>query len=386
MREPAMSPIRFIHTSDLHLDTSFSAAGFPSRLGARKREAIRAALKRILEDARASSVDFVLVAGDLFEHDRVIPDTIQFLKCQFAGVSPVKIFISPGNHDPFVCDSPYNTESWPDNVHVFSQEEFSSVELEDAGVRVTGFGFNRALLAGRVFQRLPALPSDLVNVVVAHGSDVSRVPAGKAAHGPFTADELVGRNVRYYAFGHYHQQREVSLPADGTMAWYCGIPEGRGWDEEEGCGYLLVEIDGESTRVESRPSAQFPLKTVRIECDGFTSREQIIEKILEHQGVSFDAGTILRVQLTGEVDPRLDLSIPEMEERLSGAALHIQWVDRTEPAIDFDALAGENTLVGRFLREISSRISEASGDERDALERARLYGSQSLLGRGVRLK
>ena len=47
-----MEPIRFIHTSDIHLDTSFTGAGFPSRLGARKREAIRGTFRRILEDAR----------------------------------------------------------------------------------------------------------------------------------------------------------------------------------------------------------------------------------------------------------------------------------------------------------------------------------------------
>jgi len=381
-----MRPVRFIHTSDIHLDTSFSAAGLPSRLGDRKREAIRATLKHILEDACSSSLDFVLVAGDLFEHDRVVPDTVQFLKCQFAAISPVKVFVAPGNHDPCVRDSPYNTESWPDNVHIFRKEEFGSIELPEAGVRITGFGFNRAHLTTRVFQQLSALPPDLVNVVVAHGSDLARVPAGKAVHCPFTMDELVGKNVRYFAFGHYHQQREVARSGDGTRVWYAGIPEGRGWDEEGECGYLLVEIEGDDTRVVRRPSAQFPLKTLRIECDGLTNREQIIEELLKGQGDLFDANSILRVQLVGAVDPRLDLSIPEMGERLSGAALYIQWDDRTEPAVDLDVLARENTLVGRFVREINARISGASGAELDALERARLYGSQSLLGRGVRLK
>jgi len=57
-----MKPVRFIHTSDIHLDTSFSGSGFSSRLGDRKREAIRATFRRIVEDARSHEVDFLLVA------------------------------------------------------------------------------------------------------------------------------------------------------------------------------------------------------------------------------------------------------------------------------------------------------------------------------------
>src|SRR5688572_8282950 len=71
----SLQGIRFIHTSDVHLDTSFAGSGFPSHLGDRKREAVRATFRSILEDALRRPVDLVLIAGDLFEHDRVSPDT-----------------------------------------------------------------------------------------------------------------------------------------------------------------------------------------------------------------------------------------------------------------------------------------------------------------------
>src|SRR5512144_2455633 len=100
-----MTPIRFIHTSDIHLDTSFAGSGLPSRLGDRKREAIRSTFKRILEDARREGADVVMIAGDLFEQDHVTPDTIEFLKQQFENAAPAAVFIAPGNHDPFVPQS-----------------------------------------------------------------------------------------------------------------------------------------------------------------------------------------------------------------------------------------------------------------------------------------
>jgi len=377
---------RFIHTSDLHLDTSFSGSGFPSRVGDRKREAIRAVLRRIFDDALREEVDFMLIAGDLFEHDRVTPDTVEFLKRQFAEADPLPIYISPGNHDPFLRGSPYCDAAWPGNVHVFRNEEFGSVEPDGAGFRITGFGYNRAQVQERLFRGLAPLPDDRINIVIAHASDTGRIPAGKATHVPFTIEEIAGKNIRYCALGHYHQQRAVANPIDATQVWYCGIPEGRAWDEEGECGYLLVEIEPDRVSVRGRPCNLYPLRSVSLNCDGFSTREQIIDEVLGHRGAALHPGTILRVRLTGSVDPRLDLSIPEMDERLSGEALHIRWEDQTEPALDFDAIAGDATLVGLFAHELNERIARSEGGGRTLLERARLYGIQALLGREVRLR
>jgi len=380
-----MKAVRFIHTSDVHLDTSFSGAGFSSRLGGRKREAIRATFRRILEDARRLGVDLVLIAGDLFEHDRITPDTIEFLKQQFEGLGNIPVFISPGNHDPYLHGSPYCEESWPDNVHIFCEEEFRSVPMADIGVRVTGFAFNRTQVEERIFLRLPPLPRDTCNLVLSHGSDLSCVPKGKAKHGPFTIEEIAGKNVHYLALGHYHQQRLVADTPDGTQAWYSGIPEGRMWDEEGPCAYLLGEITSGGIRVESRACNQYPFCTLDLECDGFSSREQILDAILEQRGKLFGPQTILRVRLQGALDTKLDLSFAEMEERLSDEVLHIAWDNQTYPALDYDGIARERTLRGRFVKVLNERITAAGEEERRILERARLYGVQALLGREVRL-
>jgi len=381
-----MEPVRFIHTSDVHLDTSFSGSAFPSRLGDRKREAIRGTFRRIMEDARLQGVDFVLIAGDLFEDDRVTPDTIELLKRQFENVGAVRVFIAPGNHDPAAKGSPYLEENWPQNVHVFVAEEFQSVELSHVGVAVTGFGFNHARLDTRHFRKLPALPKESFNLVVAHGSDVSRVPAGKSQHGPFTMEEIAGKNVGYCALGHYHQQRQLPNPFDGAQVWYSGIPEGRGWDEEGACGYLLGEILDGVVRVTSHRCNQFPLKTITVNCDTFSSREQILDAILQQREVHFDSTTILRVRITGSLDPRLDLSFSELEERLAEQVLFVQWQDQTYPALDFESLAQEKTLRGKFVRLLNERIAAASEEDRTVLERARIYGVEALQGREVRLR
>ena len=381
-----MKPVRFFHTSDIHLDTSFSGSCFPSRLGDRKREAIRGTFRRILEDARSQAVDFVLIAGDLFEAERVTPDTVEFLKQQFEALEPTPVFISPGNHDPYVKGSPYKEESWPGNVHIFDREEFRVFELSQIGIRVAGFGFVHAQLDDRPFQKLNVLPGDLFNVVLAHGSDLSGVPAGKAKHGPFTLDEIAGKNIGYCALGHYHQQHQISNSLDAAQIWYSGIPEGRGWDEEGPRGYLSGEIIDGVLRIESRTCNQYTLNSFTVECDSFSTREQVLDAILQHRGSLFDSKTILKIVLNGSVDPKLDLSIPELQERLADEALYIQWFDRTHPALDFEAIAREKTLRGRFVRILNERLASAPQQEQEMLERARLYGVQALSGREVRLR
>jgi DNA repair protein SbcD/Mre11 len=381
-----MRPVRFIHTSDIHLDTSFSGSGFPSRLGDRKREAIRSTFRRIMDDVRTNEIDFVLIAGDLFELDRITSDTFEFVKQQFEKLNPVRVFIAPGNHDPCVQGSPYREESWPGNVHIFTDEEFQSIEIQDLGVRVTGFGYSHSQLEDRFFRRLPGLSDDYVNIVVAHASDLGRVPMGKSKHGPFTIDDIAGKNIRYCALGHYHQLHRIENPVDRTEAWYSGIPEGRGWDEEGLCGYLVGEIADGELKIESKLCSQYNLNTLTVSCDEFSTREQVLDAILQQRGALFDANTILRIRLVGALDPRLDLSFSELEERLAGEILHVQWEDLTSTALDFETIAQEKTLRGRFVRILNERIAETPEPERLTLERARLYGVQALSGREVRLR
>lgn len=366
------------------MDTSFSGSALPARLGDRKREAIRGTFRRIIEDALLADIDCILVAGDLFEIDRVTPDTIEFLKRQFESLNAIRVFIAPGNHDPFIQGSPYREESWPSNVHIFDSEEFQSIELPHLGIRIAGFGYKRTHMATRPFEKLPLLPGQLYNIVLAHGSDMSRVPAGKTSHGPFAVGEIAGKNVQYCALGHYHKQRRLDNPVDNAEIWYSGIPEGRSWDEEGACGYLFGEIADGRVSIESRTCNQYAFSTLSVDCDTFSTREQILDAILRQRGVLFDSKTLLRVRLDGSLDPRLDLSFPELEERLAGEALYIQWQDRTHPALDFESLAQEKTLRGRFVRILNERVAAAPERDRDMLERARLYGVQALSGREVR--
>src|SRR5438552_18918940 len=132
--------MKLLHFADLHLDAPFAwASSEAARLRRRNR---RQALARILELASIEGCDVILAAGDLFELDRVRPDTLEFLRSAFAEVG-IPVFVAPGNHDWLSPRSPYRTVRWSPNVHIFASDRLEPVTLED-GLTLWGAEIGRA--------------------------------------------------------------------------------------------------------------------------------------------------------------------------------------------------------------------------------------------------
>ncbi len=138
-----MKPVRIIHTGDVHLDTSFSGSGLPPAKGALNREKIRESFRKIVEYARESSAAALVIAGDLYESDRVTLDTLAFLSGLFQSIAPAPVVIAPGNHDPAGARSPYLVADWPKNVHIFKEETCTVIEPPDCSVTFVGYGFTK---------------------------------------------------------------------------------------------------------------------------------------------------------------------------------------------------------------------------------------------------
>ena len=108
--------VRIIHAADFHLDSAFS--GLPPEKARQRRRESREILDRLTALARERQVDMVLLSGDLFDGERVYPETLERLRETLAALA-CPVFIAPGNHDPFTPRSPYARQTWPENVHIF---------------------------------------------------------------------------------------------------------------------------------------------------------------------------------------------------------------------------------------------------------------------------
>ena len=118
--------LRMMHAADLHLDSPFAALA-PEQAAQRRAEQ-RDMLRRLAEECERRNCQILLLAGDLFDSDRVYRETTDLLRQTLQDLN-ARVFIAPGNHDPYTPRSPYATLSWPDNVHIFRSRSVQAVRL-----------------------------------------------------------------------------------------------------------------------------------------------------------------------------------------------------------------------------------------------------------------
>ncbi len=380
--------IRLIHTADVHLDECFAGAGLPPNYASRRRQQLREVFRAIVERAGEWPADALLIAGDLFELDRVSRDTVAFLRDRFAAIEHVPVFIAPGNHDPWVAHSPYATEAWPDNVHIFSTPEWSRHALSHTPLTVHGFGFDGVEPSRNPFGELAAPDDGRTHVAVAHGSARSHQPEGKAAYAPFDGAEAAADGLAYLALGHFHSATAVEGPYPARIQ-YSGAPEGHGFGDSGMRHYLEVEIANGEVAVRPVPSSRSVYESHRLDISAFTNTQEVIDAVRalpSEEGVA----RIARITLTGSAGPALQEGMAGLYDVLSEQFEYLRLIDETHPQDDYEELANPTTSLGLFLERINQEIADSPSEEHERmLRRARqaglfAYRGQQLPVRGTR--
>ena len=127
--------MKILHSADWHLDSPLQ--GHTTEQTALLRRALLAIPGKIAALCRAEKCDMMLLSGDLFDGPYTA-DSLNALRDALSEVA-VPVFIAPGNHDYLGADSPWLTQSWPENVHIFTQPVLTA--MEGPGCTVYGAGF-----------------------------------------------------------------------------------------------------------------------------------------------------------------------------------------------------------------------------------------------------
>ena len=131
--------MKFVHIADMHFDTSFTQLSNSENLGNLRRLEQKKVFKKVIEYIKNNNIEYFFIAGDLYEHNYIRESTIEYINNLFKEIPNTKIFITPGNHDPYLKNSFYNKFRWNDNVHIFGPN-ISVVNCGD--VNIYGFGFD----------------------------------------------------------------------------------------------------------------------------------------------------------------------------------------------------------------------------------------------------
>jgi DNA repair exonuclease SbcCD nuclease subunit len=355
--------VKLIHCADLHLDSKLDTNLSPEQARQRGEELCRTAL-RLVDYAKENGVEGVLLAGDLFDTNRVSRHTAELLLDAIQNAPQITFFYLRGNHDEEA--QAVEAGNLPPNVVTFSHQwqswRLGSVVI--SGMEPQGDGWND------MYDDLSLSPEDC-NVVMLHGQ-ISASPGEELIALP----ALAGKHIDYLALGHLHSYQTGSLDARGSYC-YSGCLEGRGFDECGEKGFVLLETrDTGGIKSTFVPFASRTLHRVEVEVSDCSTTPACLREIFR-QVKEIPEEDLVKVVLTGSADPEAQWSLRYLEQSLEKRFFYAKVEDATTFQLTPEDYTGDISLKGAFVRLVLERETEE--DQRDILR----WGFEALRGEEV---
>jgi DNA repair exonuclease SbcCD nuclease subunit len=255
-------PVTFLHTADWQLGMvrRFLGADGQARLDA------VAEIGRIADTTGAA---FVVVAGDVFEHNQVERQTILRAAESLKQIT-VPVLLLPGNHDALEPGSLWTSPQWhahvPDQVTVLTDSTPYEVV---PGVQVVGVPWrSRRPLTDPVASGYADLParSNGFRVLVGHGQ-FDELNGGLTDVPPIDVTALeravADGRVHYVALGDRHSTTMVR-----DRIWYSGAPEVTSTEETDAGNVLAVTLTQDRCEVVPHRTGRWHMIERRSEVDG----------------------------------------------------------------------------------------------------------------------
>lgn len=240
-----MRKLTFIHTADLHLDSPMvGLRHLPENLFRQLRESTFTAFTKIIDVAIEKHVDFIIIAGDLFDgEDRSVRAQVRFRKeMERLNEHHIQAYVIHGNHDHL--NGTWTMMNMPSNVHIFSEDVEMKVFQQNTGMSVHLYGFSyreRHIYDDMTMYYKRKGNADYhIGLLHGHAEGVSE----HSRYAPFQLQQLLEKQFDYWALGHIH--KHAILHQDPYVV-YPGNIQGRYRSEagEKGC-YVVTITDGQT--------------------------------------------------------------------------------------------------------------------------------------------
>jgi DNA repair exonuclease SbcCD nuclease subunit len=256
--------VQFLHIADLHLGSQLSTELPDESAGSDIfADANYVAVERLVDVAIDEAVDFVVVAGDLYDDDARSVRANSFLADQFERLAEVDVpvYVVYGNHDPVGTATRY--VELPENVHEFdhdSAEEVLYPNPDTPEARIWGQSYRDRHESRKMYRGFTPADDRVPSVGVLHtGLD----PDGRR-YVPVSRNKLESKDdIHYWALGHIHQRRVYT--SQQPIA-YPGIPQGGQVNEPGLGGGYLVELSTDGlVNMEFVPTSPVVWKTATVD-------------------------------------------------------------------------------------------------------------------------
>ncbi|OGA57464.1 MAG: metallophosphoesterase [Burkholderiales bacterium RIFCSPHIGHO2_01_FULL_64_960] len=352
--------MKFIHTADLHLDSPLKGlSSYPDAPADRLRTATRDAFECLVTVAIDEKVDFMVVAGDVYDGDWKDFNTGLFFIRQMGRLreANIPVYLLYGNHD---ADSEMTKGlELPDNVHAFASRKADTFRIELLKVALHGRSFKIAATTENLLPGYPMPVPGWLNIGVLHTALEGNNEHAK--YSPCSVAELKAKGYQYWALGHVH---EHWIERGDTTIAYPGNLQGRHIRETGPRGALLVTAEaGEITEIERIEVDVLRWHALDVDvsaCEDFRSAVRAAGQALEQLLDASPTGIPLavRVSFTGQCAVHAALASDEGQLR--------QEVIAQAVALDPDRIWIEKVRVSTLA--VQAQVIDGVGDAQNALD------------------
>ncbi len=365
-------PIRFLHTADWQIGKHFGTLGEASGDAAALLRTQRLeTVKRIAELARERQVDFVLVAGDVFEANALADETLRRTMHALEPFDGPWVLL-PGNHDSGEEQSAWSRLRRMGAVpeHVLLADRPDTIDLCDGRVAVFVAPLQRRHEVRDLTEWFDdaETPEGTFRIGLAHGSVTNRLPEAAEGMNPIADTRAETARLDYLALGDWHGTLEVA-----PRTWYSGTPEQDRFRGNDPGNVLIVTLEqGRPPEVERVEIGHYRWRELE-----FAIGEAESVSALDHRLEQLAAGEperlVLNLHLQGDTDFATRSALDECLARWQ-ARLHLLRVDDSDlharPSEEDIADMAVTGYVREALATLLALADAPDSPEREAAARA----------------
>ena len=366
-----MNKIKVLHCADLHFDTPFKELS--KEVSDTSKNELLEVFKKIIDLAIEENIEVLLIAGDVFDNLTVNKNTLFFISDQVKRIKNIKVFISPGNHDPYNEKSFYSMINWPENVYIFKGDmEFK--EVKELNLVVWGAGFRNNYENESLLKSIN-VDNNKINIMLLHGEITST--GSKNEYNPIYINDIYKSNIDYIALGHRHKFSGILKEGMTTYA-YSGCPQGRGFDEEGEKGVIIGEVYKGGTNLKFFPVYKRKYVTKEIDITDTNNYDEVVFKVLSDLSEEEIHKNFYKIILKGELKEHFNLKDNLLIEKLKNKFYYIKIINNTSIEVNLEELSKDYSIKGKFIAKIFEKLKDASDDDKEILKLALKIGIQCL--------
>lgn len=353
--------MKFMHAADIHLDSPLSGLGAygdaPADL---LRSATRVAFTNLVDACIDESVEFLVIAGDLYDGTWKDYNTGIFFAKEMGRLhaAGIQAFVVHGNHD--AQSEMTKRLALPPNVVAFPANRPLTHRLPELGVALHGQSFRQAATEDDLAANFPDPEPGWLNVGVLHTA-LTGHPA-HARYAPCSLEELRAKGYDYWALGHVHEHQIVD-----RKPWvvFPGNLQGRHIRESGPRGAVVVTADdGDIVAVERVLTDVVRWERLMVDVSAAQDLHDVVRETsacLERLLASGeDQPLVVRVELTGSTASHGELFGEELRLRAeiaaaaSSLASERLWIEKvrvqTAPALSRADILGRSDAIADLQR------------------------------------